>query len=125
MRKKIKQISDQAPRTIRVGGGGVSSKKSSNQAEPSLFSELTIRALTDEEKTKLRTKTKNLLKKLRSKAPNDKRENELLLRQIIAYLSLEFRKVRNYKFGNFVLTLRIRLLLWIRYENVPREKVLM
>ena len=95
MRKKIKQISDHPPVTIRVGGGGVS-KKRTRQIEPSLFSELTLRALTEEEKEKLRFKTKGLLRRLRSLKPQDKRENEFLLRQIIAYMSLEFRKVSAY-----------------------------
>ena len=94
MKKKIKKITDQPPATIRLGRNTGKSKKSESLKDASLFSELTLRELSDEEKEKVRIKTKSLLKRLRSKAPQDKRQNELLLRQIIAYLALEFQKVR-------------------------------
>ena len=93
MKKKIKEISDQPPITLKQGGAGKSRKSKKNAKESSLFAELTVRELTQEEKDRLRLKSNGLIKRMRSKDPKDKRKNELLLRQIIAYLSLEFNKV--------------------------------
>ena len=92
MRKCIKQISDQPPVNLRVGGSGASSGKTPAQKDSSLFRELTLRHLSDEDKDKLRAKAAKLVRRMRAKDPEAKRQNELLLRQVIAYLALEFGK---------------------------------
>ena len=92
MKKTIKEISSTPPSGLRVGGGK-STTKTESFKDTCLFNDLTLKELTEEEKKKLKLKGKGLLKRLRSKNPKEKRQNELLLRQIIAYLSLEFGKV--------------------------------
>jgi uncharacterized membrane protein len=93
VKKRIKQISDQPPVTLKQGGGKSTKKKNQNRKVETLFSTLTLRELTDTEKDRLKIKAKSLLKRMRSKAPEDRVKNELFLRQIIAYLSMEFDKV--------------------------------
>ena len=67
--------------------------KKPTKREKSLFSKLTKQKLNDEEKKNLKIKSLKMHKRLRSRVPKDKLKNELLLRQIISYLTIEFEKV--------------------------------
>lgn len=60
----------------------------------SLFAALTMKPPNEHEKKRLKTKSELLVRRLKSKASSDERKNELLLRQIIAYLALEFKQVQ-------------------------------
>ena len=85
-------ISESPPKTLLAGSTKGFKKK--KEKVKTLFDTLTESPLTTEETEKLRLKAMKLTRRLLSKAPQDRDQNMMLLRQMIYYLALEFKKVK-------------------------------